>query len=54
MGISHVDVMLRVNGSARRLRSDSRVTLLDALRDELDPTGTKSQSDRVRASAGAV
>ena len=27
-----VDVMLRVNGSARRLRLDSRVTLLDALR----------------------
>ena len=27
---THVDVTLRVNGSARRLRSDSRVTLLDA------------------------
>jgi hypothetical protein len=25
---THVDVMLRVNGSARRLRLDSRVTLL--------------------------
>jgi xanthine dehydrogenase YagT iron-sulfur-binding subunit len=36
----YVDVMLRVNGSARRLRLDSRVTLLDALRDELDLTGT--------------
>ena len=38
---THVDVMLRVNGSGRQLRLDSRVTLLDALRDELDLTGTK-------------
>ena len=36
-----VAVMLRVNGSARRLRLDSRVTLLDALRWQLDLTGTK-------------
>jgi xanthine dehydrogenase YagT iron-sulfur-binding subunit len=32
---------LQVNGSARRLQLDSRVTLLDALRDELELTGTK-------------
>ena len=31
-----VHVMVRVNGSARRLRLDSRVTRLDALRDGLD------------------
>jgi xanthine dehydrogenase YagT iron-sulfur-binding subunit len=42
---TRVDVMLRVNGSARRLRLDSRVTLLDALRDELDLTGTKKGCD---------
>src|SRR6478609_5535983 len=43
---TYVDVMLRVNGSARRLRLDSRVTLLDALRDELDLTGTKKGCDQ--------
>jgi aerobic-type carbon monoxide dehydrogenase small subunit (CoxS/CutS family) len=37
---THVDVMLRVNGCGRQLRLDSRVTLLDTLRDELDLTGT--------------
>jgi hypothetical protein len=31
-----VAVMLRVNGSARQLQLDSRVTLLDALREHLD------------------
>jgi hypothetical protein len=36
-----VDVTLRLNGSVRRLRLDSHVTLLDALRDELGLTGTK-------------
>ena len=41
-----VDVTLRANGSARRLRLDSRVTLLDALRDELDLTGTKKGCDQ--------
>ena len=35
---THVDVALQVNGDARQLRLDSRVTLLDALRDELDLT----------------
>jgi len=30
---TEVDLTLRVNGSAQRLRLDSRVTLLDALRD---------------------
>jgi xanthine dehydrogenase YagT iron-sulfur-binding subunit len=46
---THVDVALRVNGSDRRLRLDSRVTLLDALRDELDVTGTKKGCDQARA-----
>ena len=36
-----MDVRVRVNGIARRMRMDSRVTLLDALRDELDLTGTE-------------
>jgi aerobic-type carbon monoxide dehydrogenase small subunit (CoxS/CutS family) len=30
---THVDVMVRINGSDRQLRLDSRVTLLDALRE---------------------
>ena len=41
-----VDLTLRVNGGARRLRLDSRVTLLDALRDELELTGTKKGCDQ--------
>jgi len=36
---TEVDLGLRVNGRARRLRVDSRVTLLDALRDRLGLTG---------------
>ena len=31
-----IGLSLNVNGSVRRLRLDNRVTLLDALRDELD------------------
>ena len=51
---THVDVMLRVNGSGRQLRLDSRVTLLDALRDELDLTGTKKGCDQGACGACTV
>jgi xanthine dehydrogenase YagT iron-sulfur-binding subunit len=40
------DLTLRVNGCVRRLRLDSRVTLLDALREDLGLTGTKKGCDQ--------
>ncbi|MER7891196.1 (2Fe-2S)-binding protein [Micromonospora sp. NPDC094482] len=36
-----MEVRLRVNGAARRMLVEPRVSLLDALRDRLDLTGTK-------------
>src|SRR5262249_51994360 len=51
---TEVDLTLRVNGSARRLRVDSRVTLLDALRDRLELAGTKKGGDQGAGGACTV
>ena len=44
--LPNVDVTLNVNGDSYRLRFDSRVTLLDALRDHLGLTGAKKGCDQ--------
>lgn len=49
-----VDVTLKVNGDAYRLRFDSRVTLLDALRDHLGLTGAKKGCDQGACGACTV
>lgn len=49
-----VDVALRVNESVQQLRLDSRVTLLDALRDRLALTGSKKGCDQGACGACTV
>ncbi|ROO86475.1 xanthine dehydrogenase YagT iron-sulfur-binding subunit [Actinocorallia herbida] len=52
--VFEVEVGLTVNGAARRLRVDSRVTLLDALRDHLGLTGAKKGCDQGACGACTV
>ena len=52
--VTDVVVTLDVNGGRRELRLDSRVTLLDALRDELGLTGTKKGCDQGACGACTV
>jgi xanthine dehydrogenase YagT iron-sulfur-binding subunit len=47
-------VSLQVNGSVQRVPLDSRMTLLDALRDELQLTGTKKGCDQGACGACTV
>jgi xanthine dehydrogenase YagT iron-sulfur-binding subunit len=48
------EITLNLNGHAQRLKVDPRVTLLDALRDRLDLTGTKKGCDRGACGACTV
>ena len=52
----HTDVVvkLHVNGRVREVQLDSRVTLLDALREHLDLTGTKKGCDQGACGACTV
>ena len=45
-GPGEIPITLRINGTARNLSVEPRVTLLDALRDRLDLTGAKKVCDR--------
>jgi xanthine dehydrogenase YagT iron-sulfur-binding subunit len=45
-GPNAVDITLTVNGQKKSLKAEPRVTLLDALRNQLDTTGAKKVCDR--------
>jgi aerobic-type carbon monoxide dehydrogenase small subunit (CoxS/CutS family) len=47
-----VPVTLRVNGKKHELRVETRVTLLDVLRENLGLTGTKKGCDHGQCSGG--
>lgn len=54
LGPGPVEITLRINGQARKLQAEPRVTLLDALRNRLDLTGAKKVCDRATCGACTV
>ncbi|MEJ2007249.1 MAG: (2Fe-2S)-binding protein [Acidobacteriota bacterium] len=54
VGPDAVPVTLRVNGKIHKLKLEPRVTLLDALRDDLDITGSKKVCDRATCGSCTV
>lgn len=54
LGPGAVPIKLSINGKMRRLLVEPRVTLLDALRNELDLTGAKKVCDRSTCGACTV
>ena len=54
VGPGAVPVTLRVNGKVHKLKLEPRVTLLDALREHLDITGSKEVCDRATCGACTV
>jgi len=53
-GTDTIDVTLRVNGTARTVKIEPRVTLLDALREYIGLTGTKKGCDHGQCGACTV
>jgi xanthine dehydrogenase YagT iron-sulfur-binding subunit len=49
-----MEITLNINGRAKKVNVDPRVTLLDALRDRLDLTGAKKGCDRGSCGACTV
>jgi len=43
LATANIQINLRINGAAHTLRIEPRVSLLDALRENLDLTGTKKR-----------
>lgn len=51
IGPDKVNITLNINGAARQVGVEPRVTLLDALRNDLDTTGAKRVCDRATCGA---
>ncbi|MEW5978284.1 MAG: (2Fe-2S)-binding protein [Acidobacteriota bacterium] len=54
LGPGKVPITLRINGTAKSLNLEPRVTLLDAIRDEVELTGAKKVCDRATCGACTV